>query len=113
MDPRAAATAGPVDSRLDVLGTTPPEGARAEPTDPSVARRAVASGTFGTALEWFDFAVHGTLSATLFPQLFFPNSDENTAILASFATFGAGMAARPLGGSSSAASGTASAGATC
>lgn len=62
------------------------------------ARRAVASGTFGTALEWFDFAVYGTLSATIFPHLFFPAFDANTAVLASFATFGAGMAARPLGG---------------
>ena len=67
-------------------------------TNPNTARRAVVSGTFGTALEWFDFAVYGTLSATLFPQLFFPSFDENTAILASFATFGAGMVARPLGG---------------
>ncbi|RAM37330.1 MFS transporter [Arthrobacter globiformis] len=66
--------------------------------DPRTSRRAVASGTFGTALEWFDFAVYGTLSATLFPQLFFPSFDTNTAILASFATFGAGMVARPLGG---------------
>ena len=66
--------------------------------DPKTARTAVASGTFGTALEWFDFAVYGTLSATLFPQLFFPSFDANSAILASFATFGAGMVARPLGG---------------
>lgn len=62
------------------------------------AHRAIAGGTFGTALEWFDFAVYGTLSATLFPTLFFPAFDPNVAILASFATFGAGMLARPLGG---------------
>ncbi|WP_404287628.1 MFS transporter [Glutamicibacter arilaitensis] len=66
--------------------------------DPKTSRRAVVSGTFGTALEWFDFAVYGTLSATVFPLLFFPGFDANTAVLASFATFGAGMAARPLGG---------------
>src|SRR6476620_3157006 len=78
---------------------TPPPLVREAPTfDPKTARRAVMSGTFGTALEWFDFAVYGTLSATLFPQLFFPSFDTNTAILASFATFGAGMVARPLGG---------------
>ncbi|WP_430296666.1 MFS transporter [Sinomonas sp. B1-1] len=71
----------------------------AAPTvDGKGARRAVASGTFGTALEWFDFAVYGTLSATIFPHLFFPSFDANTAVLASFATFGAGMMARPLGG---------------
>lgn len=66
--------------------------------DPKTSRRAVVSGTFGTALEWFDFAVYGTLSATVFPLLFFPGFDANTAVLASFATFGAGMVARPLGG---------------
>lgn len=62
------------------------------------SQRAVIGGTFGTALEWFDFAVYGTLSATIFPALFFPSYSENTALLASFATFGAGMVARPLGG---------------
>lgn len=77
---------------------SPPHQAEAPTFDPKTSRRAVLSGTFGTALEWFDFAVYGTLSATLFPQLFFPGFDDNTAILASFATFGAGMLARPLGG---------------
>ncbi|MFJ4264404.1 MFS transporter [Paenarthrobacter nicotinovorans] len=78
--------------------SSPPDAPQAPTFDKRIARRAVASGTFGTALEWFDFAVYGTLSATLFPQLFFPSFDANTAVLASFATFGAGMVARPLGG---------------
>lgn len=78
--------------------SVPPQTGEAPTFDPKTARTAVASGTFGTALEWFDFAVYGTLSATLFPALFFPSFDTNSAILASFATFGAGMIARPLGG---------------
>ena len=77
---------------------SPPQAVREPTFDARTARRAVLSGTFGTALEWFDFAVYGTLSATLFPHLFFPSFDSNSAILASFATFGAGMVARPLGG---------------
>lgn len=76
----------------------PPRQNEAPSFNPKTARTAVVSGTFGTALEWFDFAVYGTLSATLFPALFFPSFDDNTAILASFATFGAGMVARPFGG---------------
>lgn len=76
----------------------PPQTAEAPTFDPKTSRTAVVSGTFGTALEWFDFAVYGTLSATLFPQLFFPSFDANSALLASFATFGAGMMARPFGG---------------
>lgn len=60
-------------------------------------RRAVLSGAFGSALEWFDFAVYGALSATLFPTLFFSDLGEGGALLASFATFFVGFAARPLG----------------
>lgn len=91
------ASDGPNTAHVDGASLT--SGIRSEtPHDPRIARRAVISGTFGTALEWFDFAVYGTLSATIFPQLFFPPGNEDAAILASFATFGAGMAARPLGG---------------
>lgn len=60
-------------------------------------RRAVFSGTLGSALEWFDFAIYGALSATIFPSLFFSGLGEGGALLASFATFFVGFAARPLG----------------
>ena len=62
------------------------------------AKRAVLSGTFGSALEWFDFAVYGAMAATVFPKLFFNDMNPTTALLASFATFGVGFVARPLGG---------------
>lgn len=85
---------------LEQQGSSTPahDSREAKGFDRKHAHRAIAGGTFGTALEWFDFAVYGTLSATLFPILFFPAFDANTALLASFATFGAGMLARPLGG---------------
>ena len=60
-------------------------------------RRAVASGALGSALEYFDFAVYGALSATLFPRLFFSHLGSTGALLASFATFGVGFVARPVG----------------
>lgn len=47
----------------------PPQTAEAPAFGPKTSGRAVVSGTFGTALEWFDFAVYGTLSATLFPPV--------------------------------------------
>jgi MFS family permease len=59
--------------------------------------RAVSSGALGSALEYFDFAVYGALSATVFPKLFFHQLGSTGALLASFATFGVGFAARPLG----------------
>jgi MFS family permease len=59
--------------------------------------RAAANGAVGSALEYFDFAVYGALSATIFPSLFFSDLGETGALLASFATFGVGFAARPVG----------------
>jgi MFS family permease len=59
--------------------------------------RAVVSGALGSALEYFDFAVYGALSATLFPALFFSDLGSTGALLASFATFGVGFVARPVG----------------
>ncbi|RYE40513.1 MAG: MFS transporter [Hyphomicrobiales bacterium] len=60
-------------------------------------RRAATSGALGSALEYFDFAIYGALSATLFPELFFHDLGESSALLASFATFGVGFVARPVG----------------
>src|SRR3954454_9735270 len=59
--------------------------------------RAVTAATVGTALEWFDFTLYGALSATVLPRLFFPALDATSGLLASLATFGVGLAARPLG----------------
>lgn len=65
--------------------------------DVNMPVRAVMGATIGTALEWFDFSLYGVLSATVFPKLFFPSLDPTTGLLASLATFGVGLAARPLG----------------
>ncbi len=59
--------------------------------------RAVTAATIGTALEWFDFSLYGVVSATIFPKLFFPSLDPTTGLLAALATFGVGLAGRPLG----------------
>ncbi len=61
------------------------------------ARAATASGWIGSALEYYDFFIYATASALVFPQLFFPSSDPNTAIAAALATYGAGYVARPIG----------------
>ena len=51
---------------------------------------------FGTFLEWYDFLTFATLAVASAPS-FFPSSDPVTGLLASLATFGAGMIVRPLG----------------
>ena len=61
----------------------------------SYGKVAIAS-CFGTFLEWYDFLTFATLAVVLGP-LFFPSNDPNTGLLASLATFGAGMVVRPIG----------------
>ena len=69
--------------------------------DPEYAanlRRATLASTAGSALEYFDFALYGLASALIFSKLFFSNLDPAVGLVASFATFGVGFVARPLGG---------------
>lgn len=65
----------------------------------SKRRDAVVAGIIGTVVEWYDYAVYGYL-ATILAKQFFPSDNENTALLAAFATFGVGFLARPLGAAS-------------
>jgi MHS family shikimate/dehydroshikimate transporter-like MFS transporter len=62
-----------------------------------VVKLAMAS-TIGTIIEAYDFVLYGTVAALVFDKLFFPNATPVVATLASFATFGVGFLARPVGG---------------
>jgi metabolite-proton symporter len=75
--------------------------AAAEPTPPATSRRnlvrAAVAATVGTSIEWYDFFLYGSAAALVFPKLFFPNTDQTSGILISFATYAVGFAARPVG----------------
>jgi metabolite-proton symporter len=60
-------------------------------------RRAVIASTVGTAIEWYDFFLYGTIAALVFPAVFFPNSAPGIGVIESFATLFVGFAARPVG----------------
>ena len=64
---------------------------------PRQLRRAVVASVVGTSIEWYDFFLYGSAAALVFPKLFFPNSAPLTGALLSFATYGVGFAARPVG----------------
>jgi MHS family metabolite:H+ symporter-like MFS transporter len=61
-------------------------------------RRATLTGAVGSALEYYDFAIYGLASALVFGKFFFPALGAEAALMASFATYGAGFLARPFGG---------------
>jgi MFS transporter, MHS family, shikimate and dehydroshikimate transport protein len=67
--------------------------------DRTASIRRVAFASFiGTAIEWYDFNLYSTAAALIFPKLFFPQFSPLAGTLASFATFGVGLVARPVGG---------------
>jgi MFS family permease len=54
-------------------------------------RRAAVASVIGTAIEWYDFFLYGTMAALVFPVLFFPQSDPYVG------TQFLGFVARPVG----------------
>nr|BBH87848.1 MFS transporter [Thermosporothrix sp. COM3] len=58
----------------------------------------VLSSTLGTAIEWYDFFLYGTMATLVFPKLFFPESDPLVGTLLALVTFLVGFVARPFGG---------------
>lgn len=79
----------------DTLQTTPPT---APPSSRNTRRRVIGASTIGTTIEFYDFYAYATAAVVVFPELFFPKSDNPTVgLLASLATFGLAFVARPLG----------------
>ena len=83
-----------LDRKLSVSATT----SSTAPAAPRNTRsRVILASLIGTTIEFYDFYVYATAAVLVFPHLFFPSDNETTALLASFATFGAAMLARPVG----------------
>jgi MHS family proline/betaine transporter-like MFS transporter len=61
------------------------------------ARKAITAAGIGNVLEYYDFGIYGFL-ATVIARKFFPGTDDVAALLATFAAFGVGFLARPIGG---------------
>src|SRR3989442_5155157 len=60
--------------------------------------RVILSSMIGTAIEWYDFFLYGTMATLVFPKLFFPESDPLVGTLLALFTFLVGFIARPIGG---------------
>ncbi len=58
--------------------------------------RVIIASSAGTAFEWYDFFIFGSL-APVISKVFFAGLDATSALLAALALFGAGFVFRPLG----------------
>ena len=60
-------------------------------------RKAALAAWSGSALEYYDLAIYGTAAALVFPDIFFPEGNDEAATIGALATFGVAYVARPLG----------------
>jgi MFS family permease len=60
-------------------------------------KKAALAGMIGSALEYYDFFIYASATAIVFNKIFFDQSDPAMATVLSFATFGVGYVARPIG----------------
>jgi MFS family permease len=58
--------------------------------------RVIGASASGTAIEWYDFYIFGTLATTLAPK-FYPPGDETVQLLLYLSTFAVGFIVRPFG----------------
>jgi MFS family permease len=58
--------------------------------------KVIIASALGTMIEWYDFYIFGSL-ATVIAANFYRQDNPTVALLETFATFGAGFAARPFG----------------
>ena len=59
-------------------------------------KRVVAASSAGTAFEWYDFFIFGSLATTI-QKVFFAGLDPTAGLIAALGLFAAGFAFRPLG----------------
>ena len=67
-----------------------------EPERAATLRTVVVASSAGTAFEWYDFFVFGSLTGVI-SKIFFTGLPETAALAAALALFGAGFLFRPLG----------------
>ena len=82
---------------MDYLNPTAVSVSSTRETEALQMRKVILGSSLGTAFEWYDFFVFGTLAAILGPLFFSKELGETGAFLAGLATYGAGLILRPFG----------------
>lgn len=62
------------------------------------SRRVLVASLIGSAIEWFDYFLYGTLASLVFGRAFFPSEDPTVGVLLAYLTFALTFVVRPFGG---------------
>src|SRR4051794_30830159 len=66
--------------------------------DSRTRRRALLGSAVGSAVEWYDYFLYGTMAGLVFGPLFFPTGDPVSSQMLSLASFAVAFLMRPVGG---------------
>lgn len=66
--------------------------------DKKTRMKALMGSAVGSAVEWYDYFLYGTMAGVVFGPLFFPSDSQLTSTLLSLASFALAFLVRPIGG---------------
>jgi len=71
---------------------------KVEMIDGRTRRRAMLGSAVGSAVEWYDYFLYGTMASLVFAPLFFPAADPVSSQMLALASFALAFLIRPVGG---------------
>ncbi len=69
-----------------------------EQIDKATRMRALMGSAIGSAVEWYDYFLYGTMASAVFGVLFFPSDDQFVSTMLALASFALAFLVRPIGG---------------
>lgn len=77
---------------------TVPVASKVDSIDAKTRRRALIGSAVGSAVEWYDYFLYGTMASMVFGPLFFPSKDPVSSQMLALASFALAFMIRPVGG---------------
>src|SRR5882757_7674885 len=85
-------------NRRNFMSVSTLEGTGVSRPSSTVKSRVLAASLVGSAIEWFDYFLYGTVAGLVFNRLFFPNYDPVVGLLLTYLSFSLTFLVRPFGG---------------